>query len=47
MQCVIFEAGTAFLGMFPKFCPSTWNNSVTTGWIFNKLDICGFLKNLS
>ena len=28
-------------------CPSTWNNSVPSGWIFFKFVVWGFLKNQS
>jgi hypothetical protein len=44
MQCVFFETGTAFLGAFPKLCPSTWNNSAPTGQIFMKFDFVDFFK---
>jgi hypothetical protein len=47
-----------FLGAFAKLrkaiisfvmsvCPSAWNNSAPTGWIFMKFDIWAFFENLS
>jgi hypothetical protein len=35
------------MSVFLSVCPSAWNNSAPTGWIFMKFDIWGFFENVA